>query len=157
MTDAHAGKPYRRNAGAVVLNAEGKVLVGWKHGTWQLPQGGVDDGETFADALVRELSEEIGTDLFSVLRASEQEFCYDWPGPVKKHKECYRGQRQRYFLVRFEGRDSDLAPHLHGEFTKVCWLTPAEVLAHAWEVKRPIYHAVLREFGLVAREDDAPA
>jgi putative (di)nucleoside polyphosphate hydrolase len=142
-------RPYRRNAAAVVVNGDGHVLVGWKHGTWQLPQGGVDDGETFADALVRELSEEIGTQRFSVVRVSGQEFCYDWPGPVKKSKQCYRGQRQKYFLVQFEGTDADLNPHLHGEFADICWLRPDEVVRHAWEIKRPIYREVLREFGLL--------
>ena len=74
-----AARPYRRNAAAVVVNADGHVLVGWKHKTWQLPQGGVDDDETYAEALVRELSEEIGTERFSVVGESAREFCYDWP------------------------------------------------------------------------------
>jgi putative (di)nucleoside polyphosphate hydrolase len=150
---AEAAKPYRRNAAAVVINADGHVLVGWKHETWQLPQGGVDDCESFAEALVRELSEEIGTDRFRVIAESAQEFCYDWPGPVAKRKQRYRGQRQRYYLVRFEGTDDDLDPHVHGEFAAMRWLTPAEVLEHAWEVKLPIYRAVMQEFGLL---DSAP-
>ena len=148
---APARKPYRVNVAAVVLNPAGKILTGWKHGTWQLPQGGVVAGETFRAAVLRELREEIGTDKFRVLAASRRLYSYDWPAAktVSRRKRAYRGQRQRYFLVRFTGTRKDLHPELHGEFKALRWLTVRQVLAHAWSIKRLVYEQALREFGLL--------
>ncbi len=142
-------KPYRDNVAAVVLDDRGRVLVGWKHKGWQLPQGGVERGEDLRSALLRELAEEIGTDKFHIVRESAHWHCYDWPGAVAPHKQQYRGQRQRYFLVQFDGEESDIDVETHGEFTRAAWQTPATVLEQAWHVKRPIYRVVFEEFGLL--------
>ncbi len=141
-------KPYRENVAAIVLNREGRVLVGWKHNAWQLPQGGVEPGETLEQALLRELAEEIGTSRFHILRESAHWHCYDWPRPPKNKKQ-YRGQRQRYFLVQFDGEDDEIDVAAHGEFARAAWLAPEEVLRLAWDVKRPVYRKVFEEFGLV--------
>jgi len=141
-------KPYRDNVAAIVLNRDGRILTGWKHNTWQLPQGGVEPGETPEQALLRELAEEIGTHAFRIVRASAHWHCYDWPNPPEKKKQ-FRGQRQRYFLVHFDGHDHDIDVAKHGEFARAAWLTPEEVLQHAWHVKRPLYRKVFEEFGLV--------
>ena len=145
-----SARPYRDNVAAVVLDNTGRVLVGWKHNAWQLPQGGVRDGESFHDALKRELSEEIGSDKFRIINESEHFYCYEWPEGVEtKKKKKYRGQRQRYFLVRFKGDDADLDPHTHGEFKDLDWCMPQDVLENAWDVKRPVYAAAFREFELI--------
>lgn len=148
-------KPYRNNVAAIVLNREGRVLVGWKHKAWQLPQGGIEPGETPAQALVRELAEEIGTDKFHILRESAHWHCYDWPAPPPPKRQQYRGQRQRYFLVQFDGTDADINLEAHHEFTRIAWLTPEEVLTHAWAVKRPIYRKAFEEFGLLPPQSSA--
>ncbi len=143
-------KKYRKNVGAVVLNNDGKVLVGWKHNAWQLPQGGVDPDENLEEALIRELCEEIGTDKFTILKKSEYFHYYDWPENVRvtKRKKMYSGQRQKYFLIRFDGNETDLDPDKHGEFSKLKWLMPSEVIIDAWEIKRPVYEKVFEEFEL---------
>ena len=142
--------PYRENAAAVVVNASGLLLVGWKHDAWQLPQGGVHRTESPEHAVVRELAEEIGTTTFHVLKRAQHVHCYDWPpGGVTARKKRFRGQRQHYFLVAFDGTVADLHPETTGEFAKLDWQSPADVLAHAWELKRPGYEAAFREFGLI--------
>lgn len=140
---------YRDNAAAVVIDEYGRILTGMKHGAWQLPQGGVDPGESFREAIERELAEEIGTDAFTILRASSELHIYRWPQEGTGKKKGYHGQRQRYFLVQFTGDETDIDPHLHGEFSDVRWMTPQEVLTEAWAIKRPIYQKVLQEFGLL--------
>lgn len=147
-------KPYRDNVAAIVLNRDGRILVGWKHNAWQLPQGGVEPGETPAQALVRELAEEIGTANFHIVRESAHWHCYDWPAPPPPRKQHYRGQRQRYFLVQFDGRNDEIDVAKHGEFARAAWLTPEDVLRFAWEVKRPLYRKAFEEFGLL---NSAPA
>ena len=144
-------KIYRKNAAAVLVNNDGKVLVGWKHDTWQLPQGGVKKKESFKNALKRELCEEIGTDKFSIIKKSEKIHKYIWPENVrvKKKKKKYAGQRQKYFLVKFDGEEKDLDPDKHGEFSKLKWFTPSEAIQNSWEIKRPIYEKVFDEFGLI--------
>ncbi len=144
-------KKYRKNAAAVLINNDGKVLVGWKHDVWQLPQGGVKKKESFSDALKRELSEEIGTDKFTIIKKSEKIHKYLWPENVrvKKKKKKYAGQRQKYFLVKFDGEEKDLDPDKHGEFSKLKWFTPLEAIQNSWEIKRPIYEKVFAEFGLI--------
>lgn len=142
--------PYRENVAAVVVNAAGAVLVGWKHGGWVLPQGGVDKAEDIESALRRELAEEIGTSSFHIVRQACHVHCYDWPpGTVSGAKRPYRGQRQHYFLVAFDGSDSDLKPETTGELAQLEWLPPAEVVRQAWKPKRPGYLAAFREFGLI--------
>ncbi|MCX7846697.1 MAG: RNA pyrophosphohydrolase [bacterium] len=149
-------KPYRKNVAAILLNAQGRVLVGWKHNAWQLPQGGVEEGETPAQALLRELAEEIGTTKFHILRESTQWYCYEWPAPPPPKRQQYRGQCQRYFLVQFDGTDDDIDLAKHREFARITWLTPAEVLTHAWDVKRPIYRKAFEEFGLLSAAPTQP-
>jgi len=144
---------YRKNVAAIVLNDDGKVLVGKKHKAWQLPQGGVKKKENFEEAIKRELAEEIGVDKFTILKESEKFHYYDWPESVrlkkKKKKKKFVGQKQKYFLVKFDGEESDLDPDKHGEFTALTWLEPSEVLEHAWEIKKPVYEKVFEEFGLL--------
>jgi len=143
-------KKYRKNVAAVVINNDGKVLVGWKHNAWQLPQGGVDPDENLEEAVIRELSEEIGTDKFTILKKSEFFHNYDWPENVRvtKRKKMYSGQCQKYFHIKFDGYETDLDPDRHGEFSKLNWLTPVEVIKNAWEIKKPVYEKVFEEFGL---------
>src|SRR5689334_20193726 len=105
--------PYRRGVGVVLVNRHGKVFVAERlnmPGAWQMPQGGIDDGETPRKAALRELEEETGTNKAEIVRASATWLTYELPpellGVAWKGK--YRGQKQKWYLMRFTGKDSDI-------------------------------------------------
>jgi len=151
--------PYRPNVGAVLFNAEGRVLVARRAdlpnaegapGGWQLPQGGIDEGEDPARAVLRELAEEIGTDRFAILAEHPDWLTYDFPPELQAMRiaQRYRGQRQRWFALRFLGVDTDirLDADAHPEFDAWRWAALAELPALAVGFKRPIYEVLARDF-----------
>ena len=106
--------PLRLGVGVVVLNKENKVFVGKRKDNpidkWQMPQGGVDEGEDLISAMKRELSEETGIKNITLLKEVEGWSEYELPdyllGKIWKGK--YRGQRQKWFIVRFVGKDNEI-------------------------------------------------
>src|SRR5438270_12743007 len=102
----------------MLLNPEGLVFVGRRIdmpaglAAWQMPQGGIDPGETPRQAAMRELAEEIGTDKAEILAESRFWHHYDLPREVSGRMwgGRYRGQRQKWFALRFTGCDADIAP-----------------------------------------------
>ncbi|UWQ13848.1 RNA pyrophosphohydrolase [Aliiroseovarius sp. M344] len=151
--------PYRPCVGIMLANREGKVFVGQrldapKLGTktaWQMPQGGVDDGEDPRDAVLRELWEETGVtqDLVQVEAEMPDWLPYDLPHDVvpRVWKGRFRGQKQRWFLVRFHGDDSAVNIETeHPEFSQWAWMDPADVVANIVPFKRDIYAKVLDAF-----------
>ena len=110
--------PYRPCAGVVLFNREGKVLVGKRthaggdvpNHAWQLPQGGMDEGEEPIDAALRELYEETSVKSVSILTAAPDWIIYDLPDELmgKAFKGKYRGQKQRWFAFLFEGEESEI-------------------------------------------------
>ena len=96
-------KPYRPCVVAVIQNQAGWLLVGERAdhaGAWQLPQGGIDEGETAQEALFRELKEEIGTDQLELVRTSAVKIRYDFPAEVQRERmKAFRGQEQDWFAV----------------------------------------------------------
>ena len=154
MTDP-ASLPYRPCAGVMLLNHEGKVFVGQRIDTtveaWQMPQGGIDDGEDAETAAIRELGEEIGVtpDKVELIAVAPGEFYYDLPpelvGQVWKGK--WRGQRQRWFLFRFLGEDGDIdIATTHPEFRVWRWADPAALPVIIVPFKRALYEDVLAAF-----------
>ncbi len=141
----------------MLVNAEGQAFVGKridnKEGDWwQMPQGGVDDGEDLDAAMLREVEEEVGTSgahLEIVARLPEELF-YDLPEALqgKLWGGRYRGQRQTWFLVRFTGRDADidLDAHEHPEFCDWNWVEPALLPELIVPFKREVYAAVVDGF-----------
>jgi putative (di)nucleoside polyphosphate hydrolase len=146
--------PYRRGVGALLFRSDGLVCVARRIDTpgdaWQLPQGGVDKGEKPRKAVLRELKEEIGTDCAEIIGKSRQWYRYDLPlhlrGKVWGGK--YRGQKQRWFALRFLGTDADidLAAHEHPEFDAWRWVPLSTIPNLAVAFKRTLYADLVAEF-----------
>jgi putative (di)nucleoside polyphosphate hydrolase len=152
--------PYRPCVGIVVLNNEGLIWIGRRFDElvmqeasrrWQMPQGGIDAGEDPRDAAFRELHEETGIRSAEVLAESADWIKYDLPreavGVALKGK--YRGQRQKWFAMRFTGDESEINLQAEGhkpEFDAWRWATGREVLDAIVGFKRAAYNSVLTEF-----------
>jgi len=143
---------YRRGVGIVLVNARGKVFVAERlnmPGAWQMPQGGVDDGETPRRAALRELHEEIGTNKAEIVRATTNWLTYDLPpelvGVAWKGK--YRGQKQKWYLMRFTGKDSDIdIASEHPEFGRWKWVAFPRLPKLIVPFKRDLYLKVVAAF-----------
>ena len=150
-----ASLPYRPCVGVMLVNHEGKLFVGERidtPGAWQMPQGGIDEGETPTEAGLRELGEETGVtpDLVTVEAITEGWVRYDLPPHLvgKLWKGKYRGQKQKWVLLRFHGSDGDIAIETeHPEFARWQWLSPDRALDSIVPFKRAVYETVLAEFG----------
>ncbi len=146
-------KPYRRGVGIVLVNARGRVFVAQRIDTkelaWQMPQGGIDDGETPRAAALRELAEEIGTDKARVIAVTRSWLRYDLPPDLqaKVWKGKYRGQAQKWFLMRFTGVDADINLDTdHPEFSAWKWLPFTHLPRVIVGFKREIYKQVVAAF-----------
>ena len=153
-------RPYRRGVGAVLFNAEGKVFVARRIDTpgeaWQLPQGGIEEGEAPRQAVLRELAEEIGTDKAEIIAESADWMCYDLPGELADTVwgGRYRGQMQKWFALRFTGADEDidLSAGECPEFTDAKWVAMEDLPRLIVPFKRALYENIVAEFRhLVAR------
>jgi putative (di)nucleoside polyphosphate hydrolase len=155
--------PYRPNVGAVLFNAAGLILVARRAdmpnaegaaGGWQLPQGGMDEGEDPAIAVFRELEEEIGTARAEILAEHPEWLNYDLPPELigKALGGKYRGQTQKWFALRFLGADSDIRLDLdpHPEFDAWRWARLAELPGMAVPFKRAIYERLAVDFARFA-------
>jgi len=156
MTDLSA---YRPNVGVVLFRPDGKVWLGRRAQTpgpynWQFPQGGVDDGEDLFEAALRELAEETGVSSTSLLGRTEGWITYDFPPEHSGSKVArgWRGQRQVWFALRFEGQDDeiDLEAHGHPEFDAWRWGDLAEAPGLVVPFKRPTYEVVVSAFSVYA-------
>ncbi len=149
--------PYRACAGAVVFGPKSHVFVGRRadlpKGTpeaWQFPQGGIDAGEAPRDTVLRELAEEIGTNNADIIAEHPDWLHYDLPEELRRTRmgRRYRGQRQRWFALKFLGTDADIKLDAHHpiEFDAWRWLPLADVPALVVPFKRHIYDTVARDF-----------
>lgn len=137
----HAGEAF---VGKRIDNREGD----W----WQMPQGGVDDGEDLDEAMLRELGEEtgVGPQHLEIVHRLEEELYYDLPKELhgKLWGGKFRGQRQAWFLVRFTGADSDidLNAFKHPEFCEWKWVDPDMLPELIVPFKRVVYETVVAGF-----------
>ncbi len=147
--------PYRPCVGLMVCNPTGGIFAGQRidsnNDAWQMPQGGVEKGEDPREAALRELEEETGipADAVEIVAETEDWLPYDLPHHLvpKLWKGRYRGQAQRWYLLRFNGDDSLININTkHPEFSRWCWLEADQLLAKIVPFKRKTYIRVIREF-----------
>ena len=149
------GLPYRPCVGVTLINPAGLIWAGRRLDStadaWQMPQGGIDDGEKPRAAALRELEEETGikAERVKVLAKTHHWLTYDLPPELlgKVWGGKYRGQRQKWFLLRFDGDDSevDIAKE-HPEFAAWRWIAADELLASIVPFKRDVYAKVIQSF-----------
>ena len=148
---------YRPCVGVMLVNAEGKAFVGKRIDNregdwWQMPQGGVDEGEELEKALLREVGEEVGArpEHLEIVARLPEDLVYDLPPELqgKLWGGSYRGQRQSWFLVRFTGADSDidLDAHHDPEFCEWRWVDPELLPELIVPFKREVYQAIVAGF-----------
>ena len=148
---------YRPCVGTMLINANGEAFVGKRIDNregdwWQMPQGGVDDGEDLDTAMLRELGEETGLKPrhLEIVARLDDELYYDLPEELrgKLWGGRYKGQRQYWYLVRFTGEDSDvdLEAYKHPEFCEWRWVAPELLPELIVPFKKPIYEAVVAGF-----------
>ena len=146
---------YRPNVGIILARADGRVWLGRRADTpgprnWQFPQGGVDEGEELEAAALRELHEETGARSVSLLGRTEDWIAYSFPAGYRRSKAArgWLGQKQIWFLFRFEGEDSefDLGAHEQIEFDKWRWAELDEALGAVADFKRATYRHIIETF-----------
>jgi putative (di)nucleoside polyphosphate hydrolase len=147
--------PYRPCVGVMLIDAGGRIFAGQRidndRPAWQMPQGGVDRGEDPRAAALRELHEETGIppDRVQVIDETPDWLRYDLPDELlgKVWGGRFRGQEQRWFLMRFLGRDDEITLDTeHPEFSEWRWLTASELLDGIVEFKRDIYRQLIDRF-----------
>lgn len=147
--------PYRPCAGVMLLNQRTEVFVGQRldnaADAWQMPQGGIDPGESPEAAAIRELGEETGIapHLVDIVARSAGEHLYDLPPHLmgRMWGGRYRGQRQTWFLMRFTGTDADVDIHTtHQEFSAWRWVAPDQLESLIVPFKKELYRNVVAEF-----------
>ena len=146
---------YRRSVGVMLLNRQSEVFVGRRidmpsEQAWQMPQGGIDPGETPRQAALRELKEEIGTDKAEILAESRAWLRYELPAEIggTMWGGRYCGQEQKWFAMRFTGSDSDIdLATEHPEFDRWQWVAPQRLPGLIVPFKRQLYRDILDEFG----------
>ena len=153
--------PYRQCVGIMVLNSNNQVFMGkrlFDHNSktkdcyWQMPQGGIDEGEEEIPAALRELKEETGITQGKLIAQSNDLYQYDFPAYVPQRN--YRGQQQRWFVFRFEGNDADIClipdssngTNIHQEFSEWKWYDADQIEHLVIPFKREVYREAVREF-----------
>ena len=153
---------YRRGVGIMLLNHSHQVFVGQRIDSqgeaWQMPQGGIDEDEEPRDAAFRELREEISTDKAEIVAESKAWLRYDLPPELRKRwKDRWRGQQQKWFVMRFRGTDADInIATEHPEFSAWKWVAVENLPDLIVSFKRQLYLDLLqelRESGAVASMD----
>ena len=148
--------PLRTGVGIIVLNKQNKIFVGKRKDNpgdkWQMPQGGVDEGEDYITAMRRELLEETSIQNIEIIKEIEKIYQYELPknlvGVIWKGK--YRGQKQKWFITRFLGEEKEINLNTkHAEFTDWKWIEPKFLPEVIVNFKKDLYLNLLKEINLV--------
>jgi putative (di)nucleoside polyphosphate hydrolase len=153
ISGAFSHLPYRPGVGIMLIDAKGRVFVARRIDStseaWQMPQGGIDEGEDAPTAAMRELLEETGTDKAVIIGESSQWHAYDLPDHLvpRLWGGRYRGQKQKWFAMRFEGVDSDIDIETeHPEFCEWKWIPIQQLPEIIVPFKRALYQTLVDEF-----------
>ena len=147
--------PMRNGVGIIVLNKENKVFVGRRKDNpidkWQMPQGGVDEGEDYLTAMKRELLEETSITNIKVMKKIEKSFEYELPsnliGIIWGGK--YKGQKQKWFITKFLGSDDEINLNTkHPEFIEWKWINVERLPDVIVDFKKNLYLNLLKEIKL---------
>ena len=148
--------PLRTGVGIIVLNKQNKVFVGKRKDNpgdkWQMPQGGVDQGEDYITAMKRELLEETGIKNIEIIKEIDKIYQYELPqnlvGIIWKGK--YRGQKQKWFITRFLGKEKEINLNTkHAEFIDWKWIQPNLLPEVIVDFKKDLYLNLLKEINLI--------
>ncbi|KAK4756111.1 hypothetical protein SAY87_009868 [Trapa incisa] len=149
---------YRRNVGICLINSSKKIFAASRLDipeAWQMPQGGIDDGEDPKDAVIRELREETGVSSAQIIAEAPLWLTYDFPPAVREKLKVqwgtdWKGQAQKWFLLRFTGEDKEVNLLGDGtekaEFGEWAWISPEKIIELAVDFKKPVYKEVLDAF-----------
>ncbi len=158
MSDKYAHLPYRLCVGITLFNHTGQVFVGERidyPGAWQMPQGGIDEGETVGQAALRELREEVGSDKAEIVHVYENKLRYRLPDRLVKKlwNSQYGGQEQTWVAARFTGTDTDININAHNpaEFQAWKWVALSDVIDLIVPFKRDTYREVIQAFRHLAK------
>ena len=144
--------PLRKGVGIIVLNKQNKIFVGKRKDNpgdkWQMPQGGVNEGEDYITAMRRELFEETSIQNIEIIKEIDKIYQYELPenlvGIIWKGK--YRGQKQKWFITRFLGSDSEINLNTkHPEFIEWKWIEPKQLPEVIVDFKKNLYLNLLKE------------
>ena len=145
--------PFRPGVGMMIIDNANRIFVGKRVDTrieaWQMPQGGIDIGETPSRAAMREMKEEIGCNDGYIMAETKNWYSYDLPKFLipKLWNGNYRGQKQKWFLIKFTGKEEDINISAHSpEFSEWRWTTIQELPEIIVPFKRKLYLAVAEEF-----------
>lgn len=152
--------PYRPCVGITLFNSAGKVFVGERidtPGSWQMPQGGIDEGEDLLTAFFREMREEIGTDKATILQVLDRPLRYKLPPHLiaRLWGGRFGGQEQHWVAARFTGTDADIIIDAHhpAEFSRWQWVALPDILDLIVPFKRDTYNEVIGAFRNLATPD----
>jgi putative (di)nucleoside polyphosphate hydrolase len=144
---------YRPNVAMIIVSsdypAKKEIFIAQRNDLvdiWQFPQGGIDNGEEVKEALFREMEEEIGTANAEIVAEYPEWISYDFPSKIAEKMKPYKGQTQRYFLMRLkEGAEINIDTE-HPEFSDYKYVSVDEVLNHTAHFKKPVYETVVNYF-----------
>lgn len=144
---------YRPNVAMIIVShnypAQKEIFIAQRndlHDIWQFPQGGIDKGEEVKEALFREMEEEIGTAQAEIVGEFPEWISYDFPQKIADRMRPYKGQTQRYFLMKLQKDANIKLDTEHPEFMNHKFVSVEDVLNHTAHFKKPVYETVINYF-----------